>query len=68
MKVKKKNIFWGVGGVGGVRGLGGGQGRCERRSEVFVKIPKKKIGGGGRGGVSSGGGVGVGGRVGSGCT
>ena len=26
----------------------GGQGRCERRIEVFVKIQKKKIGGGGR--------------------
>ena len=22
---------------------GGGQGRCERRSEAFVKIPKKNI-------------------------
>ena len=28
----------------------GGQGRCERRSEVFVKI-KKKIEGGGRVGL-----------------
>ena len=27
--------------VGG--GGGGGQGRCERRSEAFVKIPKKYI-------------------------
>ena len=26
---------------------GGGQGGCERRIEVFVKIQKKKIGGGG---------------------
>ena len=26
---------------------GGGQGRCEQRSEVFVKIQKKKLGGGG---------------------
>ena len=34
-------------GGGGV-GLGG-QGRCEQRSEVFVKN-KKKCGGGGRGG------------------
>ena len=25
---------------------GGGQGRCERRSEVFVKIKRKKLGGG----------------------
>ena len=30
-------------GGGGGGGLGfGGQGRCERRSEVFVKIQKKK--------------------------
>ena len=36
--------------MGGV-GLGGGQGGCERRIEVFVKIQKKKIGGGGSGGV-----------------
>ena len=38
--------------MGGV-GLGGGQGGCERRIEVFVKIQKKKIfflGGGGSGG------------------
>ena len=35
-----------------------GQGRCECRSEVFVKIQKKKIGGGGSGRG------GVGGRVG----
>ena len=44
--------------MGGV-GLGGGQGGCERRIEVFVKIPKKKIfffWGGGGGGVGSGGG------------
>ena len=46
------------GSVGGGR-VGGGQDGCERRIEVFVKIPKKKLGGGG-------GGVGgwVGGRVG----
>ena len=46
---------------GGVRGgLGlGGQGGCERRIEVFVKIQKKKFGGGLWGG--SGGGVGIGG-------
>ena len=25
--------------------MGGGQGGCERRIEVFVKIPKKKWGG-----------------------
>ena len=35
---------------------GGGQGGCERRIEVFVKIPKKQIGGGGW--------VGLGGQVG----
>ena len=28
---------------------GGGQGGCERRIEVFVKIQKKNWGGGGRG-------------------
>ena len=37
---------------------GGGQGGCEWRSEAFLKIIKKKIGGGG---VGSGGGVGLGG-------
>ena len=38
----------GGGGAGGglVWGGGGGQGGCERRIEVFVKIKKKKIGGG----------------------
>ena len=29
--------------------VGAGQGGCERRIEVFVKIKKKKIEGGGRG-------------------
>ena len=42
-KKKKKKIFFGGGGGGG----GGGQGGCERRIEVFVKIQKKKLGGGG---------------------
>ena len=46
---------------GGVGGIGGrGQGGCERRIEVFVKIKKKKIfWGGGSGGVEGevGGGV-----------
>ena len=39
-------------GVGGGEGVGlGGQGGCERRSKVFVKIQKKKLrGGGGSGG------------------
>ena len=45
-----------MGGGGGV-GLGG-QGGCERRSKVFVKIKKKHFGGVGRGGVRSGVGVG----------
>ena len=45
--------------VGGVRL--GGQGGCERRIEVFVKI-QKKIGGGGEGlGLGGGGGGGGGG-------
>ena len=44
-------------------GIGVGvQSGCERRIEVFVKIQKKKIGGGGGGGVGAGGWVG--GRVG----
>ena len=37
----------------------GGQGPCERRIEVFVKIQKEKFGGSGVG--SGGGGVGFGG-------
>ena len=50
--------------MGGV-GLGGGQGGCERRIEVFVKIQKKKNlgGGGGRGGGGGGSVGGVGGGV-----
>ena len=47
--------------VGGGRGRG--QGGCERRIEVFVKIQKKKIGGGGSGGCR---GVSGRGRVGGG--
>ena len=46
-------------------GLGGGQGGCERRIEVFVKIQKKKFFFGGGGGVRSGGGGGGGGEGGS---
>ena len=38
MKFKKKISFF-LGGGGG-----GGQSRCERKSEVFVKIPKKNWG------------------------
>ena len=49
------------GGGGVVGGVGlGGQSGCERRIEVFVKIQKKKLGGGVGGG---GGGVGGGVRV-----
>ena len=66
MKIQKKKNFLG-GGVGGGVGVGlGGQSGCERRIEVFVKIPKKKLfffflGGGG--GSVGGGGVGGGVRV-----
>ena len=38
----------------------GGQSGCERRIEVFVKIQKKKIGGGGGSGGGVGGGSGSG--------
>ena len=64
MKIQKKIVFFGGGVTGGVgdRGVGlGGQGGCERRSKVFVKIQKNLRGGGvgkGRGGVRSGVGVG----------
>ena len=51
----KINFFWGgeVRSGRGGRGKGvGGQGGCERRSKVFVKIQKKKLReGGGSGGV-----------------
>ena len=48
-----------MGGVGRGVGVGfGGQSGCERRIEVFVKIPKKNFFGGGGGGVGwVGGGV-----------
>ena len=36
------------GGVGFWGGGGGGQGGCEWRSEAFVKIQKRNLGGGGR--------------------
>ena len=51
MKIQKKNIWgegvgsgWGGGvGLGGGSGWwGGGQGGCERKIKVFVKIQKKK--------------------------
>ena len=54
MKIQKK--MGGGGSRVGVGGRIGGQGRCEQRSEVFVKIQKKKtffwegqVGGGVRG-------------------
>ena len=49
-------IFWGGGGGGSGRGgcLGGSQGGCEQRIEVFGKIHTKKI----RGGFDLGGGGG----------
>ena len=54
---KKKN--WGGGGRG--EGFGwGGQGGCDRRIEVFVKI-QKRLGGSGGGSWVGGGGVGFGG-------
>ena len=66
MKIqKKKKIGGGQGGSGGGVGLVG-QGGCERRIEVFVKIKKKKtffLGGGGRGGRWGRWGAGVGGGV-----
>ena len=42
--------------MGGVGLGGGGQGGCEQRIEVFVKIQKKIGGGGGSGGGGGGGG------------
>ena len=49
MKIQKKK--WGGGGQGVAgRGRVGGQGGCERRIEVFVKIQKKNGGVGGMGG------------------
>ena len=45
----------GSGGQWEVSGWGGGQGGCERRIEVFVKIQKKKYFGGGVGVRGSGG-------------
>ena len=38
------------GGGGGFVSGGGGQGECERRIEVFVKMQKKHWGGGSRSG------------------
>ena len=49
---KKKIFFWGGGGGGGEGGGGLGWGvRVDvNEIEVFVKIQKKNLGGGGRGG------------------
>ena len=59
---KKKNYFWGVGGVGGsVGGVVFGGVRVDvNEIEVFVKIQKKKFFWGGKGGESGGGGGGRG--------
>ena len=58
---KKKYFFGGEGGRGRVWGGGGGQGGCERRIEVFVKIKNfffsLFFGGVGLGGWGSGWGV-----------
>ena len=59
MDVNEELKFWGKftrkiwGGVGSEGGgwVGGGHGECERKIEVFVKIQKKKFGGGVGGGV-----------------
>ena len=60
-KFTQKKIRGGFGrGSGGVVGLVGGQGGCERRIEVFVKIQKKNLGGW----VLGVGGVGLGGHAG----
>ena len=74
MKIQKKEFLGGGGVRGGGGGVGwgvgvglGGQSGCERRIEVFVKIPKKKnffFGGGGGGSVGGGGGGGSVGGVG----
>ena len=58
-KFTKKKLGGG-GWVGGSGWFGWGQGGCERRIEVFVKIKKKYFffgGGGGSGRVGGGGGV-----------
>ena len=64
MKIKKKNFGGGSGGQWEGSGWGRGQGGCERRIEVFVKIQKKIFfwggsGGGGRWGGGGGSGWGV---------
>ena len=57
MKIQKKRIFFGGSGQGARGGrVGECQGGWERRSEAFVKIQKKNLGGGrvGRRGGASG--------------
>ena len=50
MKIQKKKILGGGGGVGGWVGVGlGGQSGCERINEIFLKIQKKILGGSGEG-------------------
>ena len=44
VKIQKEKKNWGGGGPGGSGW--GGQGGCERRIEVFLKIKEKKLGGG----------------------
>ena len=56
MKIQRKKNWGGPGGLGQGVGLGG-QARCKRRIEVFVKIQINKFGGGG-GGSGGGGGRG----------
>ena len=59
MKIQKTRFFFGGGGWGSGGGIGlGGQGGCERRIEVFVKIQKKNWGGVGWEGVGLEGGQG----------
>ena len=57
MKIQKKKLGGGLGGGVGLWGVG--QGGCERRIEVLVKIQKKNFfffwGGGGVGGEGGGG-------------
>ena len=59
--IMKMGVQWGIGFFLGASGWmcrvggGGGQGGCERRIKVFVKIPPKKFGSGGEGGGGGGG-------------
>ena len=56
VKIKKRGGLGRRLGRGGRGGGGGGGGGCERRSEVFVKIQKKKFFEGGGGWVGDWGG------------